>query len=85
MEGKNEWPKPRKVNDTKEDIPTRHEAKSVMFKSELPTRLIEFPIFAHHFWQVPQLFFITGLKGIACSCTVSSSFGRIRPSKFNEP
>ena len=39
---KNERPKPRKVNDAKEDVPTRHEAKSVMFKSELLTPLIDF-------------------------------------------
>jgi len=37
MEGKNEWLKPMKVSNTKEDVPTQHEAKSVMFKSELPT------------------------------------------------
>ena len=41
MEGKNE----RQVNDKKEDIPTRHEAEFVMFKSELPTQPIRFPNF----------------------------------------
>ena len=28
MEGKNEWPKPRKVNDTEEDVPTQHKEKT---------------------------------------------------------
>jgi len=46
---KNERPKSRKVNDTNKDIPTQHEAKSVMFKSELPTQLIDFQIFPQHF------------------------------------
>ena len=54
---------PRKVNYTKEDIPTRHGAESVMFKSELPTQLIDFQIFPHNFLQVPQLFFNHKLEG----------------------
>ena len=33
---------PRKVNDTNEDIPTRHKEESVMFKSELPKKTYRF-------------------------------------------
>jgi len=43
MEGKNEWPKPKILNDVKEDVQTGQEVKNVMFKSELPTWLIDFP------------------------------------------
>ena len=86
MEGKNEWPKPRKFNDTKEDIPTQvHKAKSFMFKTELLTQLTDFQIFPTIFGRYPDYFLITSLKGIAYAFIVSSSLGRIRPIKFNEP
>ena len=42
-------------------------------------------IFPHHFWRVPQLFFITSSKGIAYACTVSLSFGQIQHSTFYDP
>jgi len=77
MEGKNEWPKPRKVKDIKEDIPTQHEARSVMFNSEFLTQLIDFQISPHVSGIYPNYFLIASLKGIAYACTVSSSFGRI--------
>jgi len=57
MEGKKEQPKPRKLNDTKEDVPTWHEAKSVMFKSELPTPLIDFQIFPPPFLASTPIIF----------------------------
>ena len=34
-----------KVNDAEEEVPTQHEAKSVMFKSDLLTQLIYFQNF----------------------------------------
>ena len=75
MEGKKERPKPRKVNDNKEDVPTQHEAESVMFKSELPIQLIEFPNFPPPFLAgTPIIFLIASLKGITYACIVSSSF-----------
>lgn len=57
MEGKNEWPKPTKVNDAEEDVPTRHEEKSVMFKSKLFTQLDRFPNFPPPFLaSTPMIF-----------------------------
>ena len=37
--------------------------------------------FPRHFWRVPQLF-LTSLMGIAYACGISSTFGRIQPSKI---
>ena len=42
---KKQMAQPRKVNDTKEDIPTQHEVESIIFKGELLTQVIRFPIF----------------------------------------
>jgi len=57
MEGKNEWPNLGKINNIKEDIPTQHEAESVMFKSELPTQLIRFPNFPPPFLASTPIIF----------------------------
>ncbi len=43
----------RMVNDTKEDVPTRHKG----------TQLIDFQIFAHNFWHVTLLFVNHNLEG----------------------
>jgi len=75
MEGKNERPKPRKVNDVKEDVPTQHEEKSVIFKSELRHDSIDFYISPTISGKYPNYFLITSLKGIAYSCTIRSSLG----------
>ena len=70
---------PNKVNNEKEYIPTRHEAESVMFKSELPTRMIEFPNSPPPFLASTRVIFNRKLEGDSM-CLHCDSILRMNPT-----
>ena len=88
MRGQKGSPKPTEASENEMRCPqpdTNADKCHVQERHTTDTAMMLVPFIPRHFWRVPQLFFITSLKGIAYACNIIPPFGRIHPSTFNEP